>query len=177
MLLRIQIDNFKKTHLHEELVSFLDRWTSDPEHPSFESGTRTALIRLLCQWCANCRSCVCEMISRPESMTIIGLITGGAGGAAGDAPLLAIERGLVAMLLGLWLEHLGDGEHAGWTRGTLLDLIKKRVGMTNFTNVLEAPRKNKDLFAAVSENDMEASFFEKVRSASEASARNGEVRR
>ena len=113
------------------LLQILVTYLSTSVPASDEEGTRTALITLLCEWCTRCPTAVHSFLSFPDSIALIKLLK------SDDVE----QNGLVTLLFGTSLEHFGDSEHSGWTRQTVLELIQTKIGISNFTNMLEAARK------------------------------------
>ncbi|GMH49112.1 hypothetical protein TrRE_jg10454, partial [Triparma retinervis] len=113
--------------LLQTLVTHISSSASSSE----SDETWLALLTLLCEWCSGCPTAVHSFLSFPDSIALLKLLK------ADNVK----QNGLVTLLFGMCLEHFGEDEHAGWTRQTILELIQSKVGISNFTNMLEAARK------------------------------------
>ena len=103
MLLRLTIGNEKQNLLvtllqwleHDFVAtSTLDNW----------SNAKTAIIRLLCEWCVDCQTVVKEMLSSPENTGLIASLN-----QVATADSTQFQPGLFCLLIGLWLELLVRG--------------------------------------------------------------------
>jgi len=59
-------------------------------------------------------------------------------------------RGLAVLVIGVCLEH--EKDHSGVSRDTLVDIVKNRVGITDFTSFLDDLRASNAFTAALSES-------------------------
>ena len=156
----------KPAHLQDTIVIFLDKMCSGADNYSQDAKSRISLVKLMCHWCIGCPAAVKTLLSKPETVCIFDLLEGSEKGVVGENfegnnPLLALQQSFAALLIGIWLEYLGQGEHSGWSRSTLLALIRKRIGLSNFTKLLEHPRQiSSTIFAlGFSSNEMELEYI------------------
>jgi len=151
MLLRITSSS---GNLHDSIIIHLDKLTQKSTSTNIitSTATRTCLIKLLCHWCINCGTAVKAILAKPESVCVFQLLE------ARELPPL--EQAFAALLVGIWLEHLGAGEHSGWSRSTLLGLIRTRIGLSHFTKFLEQPREsNNNILSSSSTNTIDVNYI------------------
>jgi Uso1 / p115 like vesicle tethering protein, head region len=132
------------------------------------STTAEVLLQLLCRWLNGCSTAVSELLANPASLLIVDIAAQRSRGgnspppsAAGTlaaystASSMATVRGLACLLLGLILEYVSNddsntaatgaaattaGTAQQWDRATVLSLIERRVGITQFTAAIDALR-------------------------------------
>jgi len=121
------------------IASWLEKCSKSKENiDTAVVSIRSSLIRLICDWSNNCHKVVADGIfsslSNPISMVNF-LLT-----EQRDGQNLT-EIGLAALLLGLWMENIGDAEQAGWSRSVLLNIVQGKIGLSSFTEILESAKE------------------------------------
>ena len=128
----------KKNGNRQFLLSVIASWLE--EHTDKNGAVvRASVMRFLCEWCTNCQHVVVNGVfsSLPDPMCIINFIFAQQHDARSDN---LEELGLAALLLGLWMEYLGEKEHAGWSRSIILNLVRNKLGLSQFTELLESTK-------------------------------------
>jgi hypothetical protein len=123
-----QKNNLRRSqYLLPVIASRLEKCSKSKENNDTEVvSIHSSLIRLICDWSNNCHKVVADGIfsslTNPISMVSF-LLT-----EQRDDQNIT-EMGLAALLLGLWMEYIGDAEHTGWSRSMAWRVTQNKISV------------------------------------------------
>jgi predicted nucleic acid-binding Zn-ribbon protein len=152
--------------LEEAVMAAQEQSSTAAATAAAASTAAEVLLQLLCRWLYGCSTAVSELLANPASLLIVDIAAqrnrggnspppsaAGAMAAYSATSGMATVRGLACLLLGLILEYVSSdnsstavataaaaGAAQQWDRATVLSLIERRVGITQFTAAIDALR-------------------------------------